>query len=182
MARSATFDDLLKKAQREKTITVYLDDDLARRVEELEQRERILSVNDPDSELPAVRDDLAQARLELAEHAVEMRFRGISKMQMDRLIRRYPATDDQRKEWRRNGLDGSPPYDFDKYRPALVAATLVEPHLSEDEVLELWDSWNSGDTSLLFDAAADVCLFRRDVDIPKDSATTADTESKSPPQ
>lgn len=82
---------------------------------------------------------------------VEMLFQAISGVEFDRLKQRYKPTQEDRKA----GLD----YNSEKMAPLLIAATAVDPDLSEEDAQEIWDSddWNRGERMQLFMAAMEVC-------------------------
>jgi lysozyme family protein len=48
----------------------------------------------------------------------------------------------------------------DEFAPALVAACLVDPVMTEDEARELWNSdfWSAGELDQLFSTASQLCL------------------------
>lgn len=89
---------------------------------------------------------------------VELTFRSIGNAAYDRLVGKYPPTKAQKAE----GMS----YDMDKFAPALIAACLVEPEMSEDEAKEIWesDAWNRGELMTLFMTAVEVNT--RGLDIP----------------
>ncbi len=82
---------------------------------------------------------------------VEMLFQAISGVEFDRLKQRHKPTQEDRKA----GLD----YNSEKMAPLLIAATAVDPDLSEEDAQEIWDSddWNRGERMQLFMAAMEVC-------------------------
>lgn len=63
------------------------------------------------------------------------------------------------------------------FYPALVAACLVEPALSEAEVNEFWEEWSKGDTEQLAQAAYDVNEGETAVVLGESSAVSAETAS-----
>lgn len=82
---------------------------------------------------------------------VELVFQAISGYQFDQLKSRCKPTQEDRKQ----GLD----YNADAFAPKLIAATCIDPPMSEDDAQDLWDSddWNRGERMQLFMAAMEVC-------------------------
>lgn len=80
-----------------------------------------------------------------------MTFRGIPAYEYDKLASRFPPKPKDKKQ----GFG----YDPDLFGPALIAATCIEPDLSEEDVTEIWasDDWNRGERMQLFMAAIEVC-------------------------
>ena len=98
----------------------------------------------------------------IGDETVTMKFAAISAIQLDKLRSAHPPT----KEQRANGAG----VNTRTFAPALVAATLVEPAMTEDEARELWDSdfWSSGELDQLFETASSVCL--EGMDIPRNAS------------
>ena len=82
---------------------------------------------------------------------VEMVFQAISGYEFDQLKKDCKPTQEDKKA----GLD----YNAEKFAPKLIAATCIEPAMSEDDAQEIWDSdeWNRGERMQLFMAAMEVC-------------------------
>lgn len=94
----------------------------------------------------------------------ELSFRAISMTEYDKMLSQFPPTTQQKK-------DGAT-YNIDKFAPAIISATLVDPAMTVEEVKELWDSeaWNRGELSFLFGQALNVCNTGLSVD-PTESAS-----------
>jgi hypothetical protein len=83
---------------------------------------------------------------------VELLFRSIGATEYDRLVTKFPPTSAQRKE--------GASYNIDLFAPALLAATVVDPQMTDEEARELWnsDAWNRGELLVLFREAIDICI------------------------
>lgn len=91
---------------------------------------------------------------------VEMRFRAIGNKRYDALIRAHPPvaqTKDQPED-----MSGAP-YNPQTFPVALVAASCVEPEMTEEQVTVLRDTWNVAEYSQLWVAALTVNTSRRQV-------------------
>jgi len=88
---------------------------------------------------------------------VTLKFQAMSSKDLDALRAKHKPTAKQITE----GMG----VNTDTFSPALVAATLVEPELTEAEVKELFasDNWSSGELGQIFSAASDVCLEGMDI-------------------
>ena len=86
-----------------------------------------------------------------------LKFQAISAVELDKLRAKHPPT----KVQQANGQG----INFETFQPALVAATLIDPEMSEDDAREMWasDYWSSGELMQIFEAASDVCLAGLDV-------------------
>lgn len=93
---------------------------------------------------------------------VVLKFQAISATELDELRAKHPPTTKQVA----NGFG----VNSDTFNPALVAATLVEPELDEDEARELFSSdyWSTGELSIIYGTASDVCL--EGLDIPRNAS------------
>lgn len=77
----------------------------------------------------------------------KLQFRSISSKELDKMRGEHPPTRDQKA----SGLGVNP----DTWAPALVAATLIDPKFSYEEMLEIWqsDGWSAGELDNLFSIA-----------------------------
>jgi hypothetical protein len=150
--------DLAYRAPR-KTIRVLFDDSLRVEYEEAKAAFR-QAVTDPDGGL----DARPQQRLEAAEAAVEEAavsfvFQAIPRHKLAELTNAHPPTPEMMERWRvdvkirphiinRKGqlvANQAPEFDLMEVTPRLIAASLVEPETTEEEVLELWESGDWSD-------------------------------------
>lgn len=166
MSRPATFDHLTsQKKPLERSVRIFLDDD------------PLVALSDARSEFAAAVSDEAraeaQAAIDTATQAVEdssvtLLFRSIGRKRYDRLVTAFPASEEANEEYKKQ-FGGEAPYDADAFSAALIAASCVDPVMSEDQVRELRDSWNSSEYVELFTAALEVNTQRRVADLGKAS-------------
>lgn len=88
---------------------------------------------------------------------VTLTFNAISARELDKLRAAHPPTKAQIAQ--NSGVN------YETFQPALVAATLADPVLTENEAREIWasDFWSSGELAQIFNAASEVCLEGLDV-------------------
>lgn len=79
------------------------------------------------------------------ETTVALRFRSIGARAYDRLIKAH-----------QEGKDSGAVFNGETFAPALIAASLVDPVLTEDQVLELVEQWSTSEIVQLFAAALEV--------------------------
>jgi hypothetical protein len=82
---------------------------------------------------------------------VGLTFRGISARAYDKLVSKYPPRPHDKKQ----GYGYNP----DKFGPAIIAATCIDPEMSLEDAQEIWESddWNRGELMLLLMSAVEVC-------------------------
>jgi hypothetical protein len=87
----------------------------------------------------------------------KLRFQAIPSDDYDTLQSRFPPTAEQKK----NGSS----VNWDKFAPALVAACLVKPAMSYEQVQTMFSSaqWSSGELANLFSVANALCVSGFDV-------------------
>jgi len=113
---------------------------------------------------------------------VWMTFRGIGRARYDALQERHPPTAEQQLKTKQQlGTDDKLAWNPDTFPPALIAACLVEPKLTEEEVQRLWisDEWNQAELATLITTALEVNSTRRTVELGKDLRETRGSERKS---
>jgi hypothetical protein len=153
----------LKYAPRRTTLRLILDDNV--RVE-LEAAKAASAAVTKDSDLNASGE--AARRLEAAEAAADEAaasfvFEAIPRVKLSALIADCPPTSEQLDSWkervRANPLIrmDAPQWDIDSFMPKLIAASLVEPASTEEEVVELWENgdWSDAIWAALWVAAWD---------------------------
>lgn len=88
---------------------------------------------------------------------VEFVFAALSSLELDRLQAKYPPTAQQK-------LEGMA-WNSQTFPPALVAACLQDPEVSEEEMTEIWQSgaWSTGELGTLFTTASNLCMEGMDV-------------------
>jgi hypothetical protein len=82
---------------------------------------------------------------------VGLSFRGIPAHEYDKTISKYPPRPSDKKQ----GYGYNP----DKFGPALLSLTCIDPVMSEEDANEIWasDDWNRGERMMLLMAAIEVC-------------------------
>src|SRR5690625_5275767 len=85
---------------------------------------------------------------------VPFKFRALGRKKHRELINAHPATAAQIEAAKSDGED-VPHLNHETYAPAIVAAAIVSPALSREQVYELFDSpeWNAKELDLLYSAA-----------------------------
>jgi len=82
---------------------------------------------------------------------VLLRFRAIAASRYDKIMAAHPPRPKDKK--------AGYAYNPDKFGPAIVAATCIEPEMSYEDAVEIWESddWNRGERMMLLMAAVEVC-------------------------
>lgn len=171
-SRPATFDHLksAKKPLR-RTITIFLDDDpvvaLAQAQEAYHEAvQKAMPHGLDEAEKTELLEAITTAQQAVEATSVQMTFESIGRKKYDRLVQLYPPTEAQKKEFAQEYGEGKePPYDADAFAVALIAASCITPRMTEDEVAELRDSWNTAEYVELFTTALEVNTQRRVADL-----------------
>jgi hypothetical protein len=174
--KQATFEALINKKPAETTVQILLDPGLADELDEArselltaEERLKAAKQQETGEEVELAADvDEKRKRVDAVvaacrEETVELRFRAMSRVAYDKLVDRHPPTEAQKKDGQTTNVE--------TFGPALIAATLVEPKLTEDEVRKLQETWNMAEASILFNTALGVNVRRRVGDLGKDSSS-----------
>lgn len=103
------------------------------------------------------------------ENSVEFVLRSLGRETVDRLMDENQATKKQIAEAEDKGLE-PPNWNAETFPQALVAASLIEPEVTLEDIQEMWDSedWNQAELMTLFFTALEVQQTRRVVDLKKD--------------
>jgi len=114
--------------------------------------------------LKAAEEDLEAAKSALAEATITWKLKAIGYKEIDELYEAWPASAQQQLEHRKQLRDVGETasrlrYNPAEFEPRLVAACVVEPELTEEEALEMWqsDDWSEGELALLFQSAITLC-------------------------
>jgi hypothetical protein len=159
------------KKPMEKTVDIFMDPNVAARAWDLAVQMNALkqAPNKTGKGLAekanAQKVEELQAEIDAviaSAEVVTFHFRGIGRKRYEDLIRANPPTDEEKKEWREGGNQGTPL--SNAFYAALVAATCVEPEMSFDDAQALLDEWSQNDVETLVTAAVAVC--REHVSIP----------------
>lgn len=157
--RPPTFDHLRKKQPLERTIRIPLDDAAVVAFQDAsEALGRVQMVKGDETEAQAAFD---AAKAALDAETVELRFRSIGRKRYEELVRAHPPTDEQKTE------NADAPYDIETFSAALIAASCIEPVMTEAEVSELSETWNVAEFMQLWVAALEVNTQRRVVELGK---------------
>ena len=158
LRRPATLDHLRSKPRSRRIVEVYLDPDALQAFNGAEAevgKATLRAAESPkppgaDKALTKARADRDAAKVDLDETVVEILLQGIGRKRFEELEQRFPPTAAQLDEWQEQveradekyrHLIARPPHDQDRMGAALIAASAVEPKLSEDEVAQLLDDW-----------------------------------------
>lgn len=144
------------------------------------------AANPPASELLTIESGLdrdrqaatadARAAVDAAEQAVRASaqtfvFRSPGRKAFEDLVAAHPPTDDDHDDARKT--TGRPEslarWHSDTFTPALLAATCVDPKLTDDEAHAIYDEWTDAEVGGLIAAALTVCQGTRQVDLGKAS-------------
>ena len=163
-----TFESIQKaKKVATKTVPLVIDPEWgeaygrAKKTAALAQTRLDKSPSDVALRAAAEEADEAVAVLEKdrSKKVVEFTFRALSGDEYDAVVTAHQPTAKQRAEANKSG--GTLQWDPDTFPPALVAAALVEPELSDEEVAQLYasDQWNPAEVQQLFQGALRVCTM-----------------------
>jgi hypothetical protein len=160
-AKPVTFDHLKSmKKPVTKTVRICLNSELSQALSEVEAELQMAEVE--AQELPSeetarhleeVKAHHEAARAAATEQSVKFVFRSIGRKTYERLVRENPPTEQQREEAKVRGDDPDDlDWDSDRFPPILVAATLVDPEFTEEQVFEIFnsDDWSSTELSILY--------------------------------
>ncbi|MFR9796635.1 hypothetical protein ACL02U_12125 [Streptomyces sp. MS06] len=139
--------DILKKARpREHTVRICLAGDVAAEVERLEAQLAAVSEWKPNSiaeQHPGVElaKKISAAREKMREAEIEFTFRALGAKAWSDLVAQHPSEAEDQA------------WDADTLAPALVAASSVDPVMSQEQVDELFEQLNNGQRDELIGAA-----------------------------
>lgn len=121
-------------------------------------RRRPATVEDLLSKPARTQDVVITVPGEKGDVELLLKLRAVSASAYDRLLADHPPTKEQSAE-------GSG-YNPDTFAPAIIAAVVREPQLSEDQAIQIWngDEWSRGELRDLFMACVNLCA--RGLDVP----------------
>ncbi|MFP4074052.1 MAG: hypothetical protein ACLFVZ_08430 [Actinomycetota bacterium] len=134
--------DLNYKPAR-RTVEIIFDDEVRR---ELLEARALAKQGDPDAGLgtsPEKRLEAAEAAAE--EAAVSFVFQAIPRHRLAEITNAHPPTSEDIDRWKETvkanpfAAGKAPEFDLMAVTPRVIAASLVEPETTEEEVLEMWD-------------------------------------------
>lgn len=173
-----TIDEILaKKKPNQMVVWIPLDADLAGTYQKAETEfnaaTSFATVRVGDGEAQRRADEaetaLDDAKVALREASLKFVFQAVGRKRYEELVLKHPATKEQQRKARELRTD-VPEFDEDTFPQALVAACLVEPELSEDDVHRLWesDNFSIAEQRTLFQTAILVNQNWRVVDLGKE--------------
>ena len=91
------------------------------------------------------------------ENTVTMLLVAIGAQEYDRLVSKFPPTNEQR-------IEGNS-YNINTFAPALLSAVVQEPDMTPKQWEEIWNSpdWNRGEVIDLFSVVANLCVQGLDI-------------------
>lgn len=159
-----------EKADEFNNLRVAYDEAKQQSEYDLTNAENRAKANDLKAELDAL-------KVSMEDEVVEFTFRSIGRKAYEDLTNDSQPTQEQvqkAKELGENNLSWNP----DTFPPALVAASLVDPDFSKQDIEEIWSDpdWNEAELMALFFAALEANQTRKVVDLGKESGRTQDSE------
>ena len=146
-----SIEDILAEATpRERTVKVCIRGDLAGEAERLQDELSKVSEDWEPTDLTdvhpgrALAEELKALREQIRAAERPFRLRYIGDKPYSDLMAAHPGTDD------------SEAFDSQTFPRALIAASCVDPVMSEEQVAQLFEKINQGEIKKLFDAAWDV--------------------------
>lgn len=164
----ATFDEISsRRTPATRTVRVPVDGELIARVAELEQ-EIAQAARDDQREMreplePKLKRELLALTDKVEKAAVPFTFQALGRRAYIELMAQHRGEDPE-KRW-----------DEDTFAPALIAACCVDPPMTLEQAIELWDTWEAPVAYVLFEAAFSV--NERPQKVPFGSSGTATTPS-----
>lgn len=96
---------------------------------------------DQEQKYNAAKERLKKAEKAAEEDAIEFVFKSIGRKAYDDLVAAHPPTDKNRKEIEKQGGDPDQmAWNPDTFPAALIAASIVKPDLTGEQVQEMWES------------------------------------------
>ncbi|MFF4489414.1 hypothetical protein ACFY0F_23445 [Streptomyces sp. NPDC001544] len=147
----ASIEEILAQATpRERTVMVCIRGDLAGEAERLQDELARVSSDWEPADLTDVHPGrelavhLKELREQITAAEVPFKLRYIGDKAYSDLMAAHPANDDNQA------------FDSETFPRALIAASCVDPVMSEEQVTQLFEKINEGEIKKLFDAAWDV--------------------------
>lgn len=156
---------------REQTVRIVFDDSLRRAADAAkdavvrQRREEAKDGQGLGSQVPELEEAWREAEAAADEAAVSFTFRAVGRRRLADLVAECPPTAEQLERWKERVrtspvlATAAPEFDYERFAPRLIAASLVEPAAAPGEVLELWDAedgWSDAVWAELWKAAWEV--------------------------
>lgn len=108
-----------------------------------------------EQDLKDAEADLEAAKAAADAQTVIMKFRALGRKAYSDLLKAHPPTEEHQKEFDAQlASHGMEPrkleHSLDSFPPALIAATLFEPKLTEKQAAEMWEEWSEAETEAIF--------------------------------
>lgn len=148
---------------RKTTLRLILDDNIRIELGEAEAAAR-QGRDDPTlGTETAATQRLDEAKAAAESGAVTFIFQALPRPKLAELVAACPPTAAQLERWKEEDRNNplivvpSPEFDYEKFAPRLIAASMVEPASTEAEVVEMWEegSWSDAVWGALWKAAWD---------------------------
>lgn len=96
--------------------------------------------------------------IEVNGEKLELLFQAVSYAELDAIQSKHQPTQQQR-------IEGAV-FNRNTFPPALIAACSVDPKMTEQDALDLWnsDDWSTGELQSIFEAVSNLCM--KGLDIP----------------
>lgn len=113
-----------------------------------------------------------EAKAAVVEASTEFIFRAVGRVKYDKLLRENQKTTKQTEEDDKNEVPAEErvTWDPDRFPPALVAESIVEPKLTHADIEEMWSSedWSTAELATLFGSAMQANNERHIITLGKD--------------
>lgn len=156
----ATFAEVnAQKKRNELSIQVYTNPSLAADIYEMQKsydREKARDERlNRTPEAPKILKQIEKLRKEAEDSMVTFKFRDIGRRAFENLIDEYPPTDSQKEM----GFRWNP----EEFSPRLIQMTCIDPELSLEDALTIWNEWSFAEADAIVTAAISVCTERASV-------------------
>lgn len=136
---------------RRTTVRIVLDDTVRQELEDARADLRTAKAR-PDRGLESAPEQrLEEAEAAAEEAAVSFVFEALPRRKLTELIEACPPTTKQLEKWKEEDRNSplvvvpAPEFDYEKFPPRLIAASLVEPETTTEEVLDMWENGDWSD-------------------------------------
>lgn len=169
-----SFEELKKlKKPRTHTVQIYFEDEPVERLNRLQREKARLNLQGdkaPKAQHRQLDVEIEQAKADVRETSAEVTLQSIGRLRWEELVDSCPPEEEDHLEARRQMNKSEKDttiradFHFADFAPKLIAASAVEPKMTEKQVRELMDEWNGPEFVELFEAAMVVNTTRRAAD------------------
>lgn len=130
-----------------------------------------------EADLAAAQEKFDLLKNDVSGDTIEFVFRSVGRRRYEEIFEECPPTAKQKQEAAKKNED-EPQWNPETFPPSLIAASILEPEMTEEDVYDMWESpdWNQAELTSLFLAALTVNAERKIVDLGKESGQTIDFE------